>query len=38
MIGTHTFLPCKGRGTSRRLVEGRGASGDALPAPGRNGL
>ncbi len=32
MIGTSKFLPCKGRGTSRRLVEGRRASGGPLPA------
>ena len=26
------FLPCKGRGTSRRLVEGHRASGETLSA------
>jgi hypothetical protein len=33
MIGTHQFLPSMGRGTSRRLVEGRRASGGTLSAP-----
>ncbi len=28
----NTFLPCKGRGTSRRLVEGHRASGETLSA------
>lgn len=33
-----TFLPSMGRGTSRRLVEGRRASGGPLPHTGRTGL
>jgi len=34
----NAFLPSMGRGTSRRLVEGRRASGGTLPDMGRNGL